>query len=575
MATFTDKERKILEKIVTNVDGDVFCITGLPPELSAAVLVRYSRAATGFKETILKEFVDSEGNFKIEKGSEMMHKILNQFLDASAGNLSGGPALCLENVSNLVTKIVEDRRIGGSPIEKSTRYVVYDQKIDGEWGYLRPKSIMNSGLAGLYTSTMDFIFETYASMASPMKELFQKRLPKDKFAISVERDGTKIDNQHEYELINDEERKAFRNAYTFTIRCAACDIIRCVLPAATKTNVGLSGNGTFYTNLLTKMMSMNLPEANEVALKAKTELDKIIPTFVYWAGDSEYLIETDRKMRILAGELLRNVPIEKEKELVLFEDRPIERPESLLTTMAYRAYCFLSGTEPEYMIDNQVAEMLFAYSRHPTAQLRNIVKQLPHEKKLDIFNTYVGERKSKRDRVERAFEYGYPIRFDIIGGFAEYRDLQRHRMLTQQRQELGVDLGYSIPEEVEEIGCLDKVQECFGRAEHLHSELKHAGFEQEAQYAALFNHFIRWYMGMNPREFEHFTELRTQKAGHPRYRRIVQNMAKMYLEKHSWMEPVIGFVDYNDYDDKIARAEAEAKSAYNSLVTHVENKADE
>jgi thymidylate synthase ThyX len=219
--------------------------------------------------------------------------------------------------------------------------------------------------------------------------------------------------------------------------------------------------------------------------------------------------------------------------------------------------------------------MLFAYSRHPTLQLRNFVSQLPKEKKQEIINTYIGNRQSKRDRPERALEYGYPIRFEIIGGFAEYRDLQRHRMLTQQRQELGVDLGYSIPEEVEEIGFLGKAQECFGRAEHLHSELKHAGFKQEAQYAALFNHFIRWYMAMNPRELEHLTELRAQKAGHPRYRRVAQNMAKMYLAKHPEMEPLLHYVDYNDYDDKIARAEAEAKSAYKSLVTHVENKADE
>src|SRR3989344_3044507 len=293
MSGFSEKERRILEKIVTNVDGDIFCITGLPPELTGALLARYSRAATGFKETILKEFVDSEGNFKVEKGSDVLDRILNQFGDESVGELSGGTALCLENVSNLVTKIVEDRRIGGSPIEKSTRYVVYDQKTNGEWSYLKPKDIMQSNVAGLYVSTMDFVFETYALMVQPMKELFQKRLPTDKFVISVERNGNRIDNVHENELINDEERKAFKNAYTFTIRSAVCDIIRCVLPAATTTNVGLSGNGRFYTNLVSKMMSMELQEANDAALLAKTELDKVIPTFVKRAAKNTYLVETN------------------------------------------------------------------------------------------------------------------------------------------------------------------------------------------------------------------------------------------------------------------------------------------
>lgn len=551
MVKFTEKERKILEKIVTNVDSDIFCITGLPPELTGALLARYSRASTGFKETILKEFVDSEGNFKIEKGSEILDRILNQFGDESVGELSGGTPLCLENVSNLVTKIVEDRRIGGSPIEKSTRYVVYDQKIDGEWSYLRPKNIMESRVSGLYVPTMDFVFETYAAMVQPMKELFQKRLPKDEFVISVERDGKKIDNVHENELTNDEEKRTFKNAYTATIRSAVCDIIRCVLPAATKTNVGISGNGRFYTHMLTNMKSIDLPEANLVADLAKDELGKVIPTFVKRAAVNTYLVETDSMMRLLADELLRNVPIEKEQELVLFEDRP------------------------EDLIDNLAAEMLFAYSRHPTSQLRKLVKQLPQEKKLEILHTYIGDRKSKHNRPERALEYGYPIRLDIVGGFAEYRDLQRHRMLTQQRQELGVDLGYSIPEEVTEIGYFNKVQECFGMAEHLHSELKHAGFKQEAQYAALFNHFIRWTMGMNPRELEHLTELRSQKAGHPRYRRVAQNIAKMYLERHPQMEPLLHYVDYSDDGNKIARAEAEARTAFKSLVSGVENSSDE
>src|SRR3989338_1974922 len=410
---------------------------------------------------------------------------------------------------------------------------------------------MQSNVAGLYVSTMDFVFETYALMVQPMKELFQKRLPTDKFVISVERKGNRIDNVHENELINDEERKAFKNAYTFTIRSAVCDIIRCVLPAATTTNVGLSGNGRFYTNLVSKMMSMELQEANDAALLAKTELDKVIPTFVKRAAKNTYLVETNDNMRRLADELLGLVPIEKEKELVMFEDKP------------------------EDFLNNLVAEMLFPYSRHSTSQLRNVVKSFPKSVMNEVINTYIGNRRNKKDRPERSLEFGYSIRFDIVGGFAEYRDLQRHRMLTQQRQELGVDLGYSIPEEINEIGFLSQVKDCFGKAEHLHSELKRSGFRDEAQYAALFNHFIRWTMGMNPRELEHLTELRSQKAGHPRYRRVAQNMAKMYLEKHPEMEPLLHYVDYSDDGNKIARAEAEARTAYKSLVSGVENDSEE
>ncbi|MFQ5445259.1 MAG: FAD-dependent thymidylate synthase, partial [Nitrospinales bacterium] len=157
----------------------------------------------------------------------------------------------------------------------------------------------------------------------------------------------------------------------------------------------------------------------------------------------------------------------------------------------------------------------------------------------------------------------------VIAGFAEYRDLQRHRMLTQQRQEIGVLLGYSIPEEVNEIGKGEIVQECFERSEDLCHELTRNGFEKEAQYAALFNHFIRWNMGMNLRELGHLVELRTQKAGHPKYRRIAQAMGKLYLDRHPQAKPILQFVDENDYDHGIARAEQEARTARKSLASGV------
>jgi hypothetical protein len=224
---------------------------------------------------------------------------------------------------------------------------------------------------------------------------------------------------------------------------------------------------------------------------------------------------------------------------------------------------------PEDQHIHLLSNMIFPYVRHSSCQIRGIVKALPEERKKQIFATYIGSRHSKRDRAGRALEYGYPIQFDILTGFAEYRDLQRHRMLTQQRQDLGIDLGYSVPEEIEEISMGSKVQECFERTESLHRDFKRAGMEQEAQYATLFNHFIRWNVGMNLRELGHMVELRTQKAGHPKYRRTAQMMARQYLKRHPDMEPILQFVDYNDYDGGITRADQEARTARKSLASNL------
>jgi thymidylate synthase ThyX len=539
----TKIEKEHLSPYISDVDADIFVIGNLNPEVVGAALARYSRAPTGIKETIAREFLNPDGTPNEVKGTELIDRVVNKYGDESVAELAVAP-LCIENVSNLMTKIIEDCRIGGSPIEESTRYVLYDVKHNDQWRYVRPQSIMKSGLAEPYVKTMDFLFETYAGLVEPMQEFFRKKLPASTFKIEVEREGH-VAMLGSDALLNDNEKRAHRLAYGFTIRSAACDIIRCILPASTKANMGLVGNGRFYSGLISKLLSQDLDEGWLLAENVRKALGTQIPTFIRRAGKNEYLVENQKKIRELSVALFKDVPIEMVPEVVLIEDR-VE----------------------DYTI-NLLANIIFPYVQHSTMQIRNIVRALPEEEKNKILSTVLGERKSKRDRPPRAFEYGYPINFDVVTGFAEYRDLQRHRMLTQQRQDMNVSLGYSVPEEIEEMGKGEVVQECFERSESLHNDLIKAGLVREAQYAPLFNHFIRWNMGMNLREMGHLTELRSQKAGHPKYRRTVQVMAKLYLKRHPEMGSVLKFVDYSDYDQGITRAEQEARTARKSLSTGV------
>ncbi|MBV52003.1 MAG: hypothetical protein CMH77_05850 [Nitrospinae bacterium] len=539
----TEQEKENLSSYISDVDADVFVISNLNPEVVGAALARYSRAPTGLKETVVREFLNPDGTPNEVKGTELIDRVVNKFGDDSVAELAVAP-LCIENVSNLMTKIIEDCRIGGSPIEESTRYVLYDVKRNDQWRYVRPESIMKSELAERYVQTMDFLFETYAGLVEPMQELFRKKLSAEKFQIEVERDGQVIKAGAD-DLVDDGERRAHRLAYSFTMRSAACDVIRCILPASTKANMGLVGNGRFYSSLITKLLSQELDEGWLLAENIRKALETQIPTFIKRAGKNDYLAENQKKIRDLSTSLFKDVPIETVPEVALIEDR-------------------VEG----YTI-NLLANIIFPHVQHSTTQIRNIVRTLTEEKRSEVLSTAMGERESKRDRPPRAFEYGYPINFDVITGFAEYRDLQRHRMLTQQRQDMNVSLGYSVPEEIGEIGKSEVVQECFERAESLHGELVKAGLIREAQYATLFNHYIRWNMGMNARELGHLVELRSQKAGHPKYRRTVQMMTKLYLQRHPEMEALVKFVDYNDYNEGISRAEQEARTARKSLASGV------
>src|SRR3989344_5716840 len=211
--------KRNLERYVTNVGGRTFAIHGLPPELTGGVLARYSRAPTGLQLTLVNEFLDENGEPSQQKGTELMDRVLNAFGDDSVGELEG-THVGIEDISQLATKWIEDRRIGGSPIEQSTRYVKYDQKDEeGRWRYLRPQEIMQSGLGDKFESVNNRAFDVYQKGVKGLVDHFKQEFPRSKQTLEVDRYETRV-KVGEADLINDEERKAFDLAYNFTIRCA-------------------------------------------------------------------------------------------------------------------------------------------------------------------------------------------------------------------------------------------------------------------------------------------------------------------------------------------------------------------
>ena len=52
----TEHERGLLKPYLSDVDANVFTLENLNPEVIGGALARYSRAPTGFKETVVREF---------------------------------------------------------------------------------------------------------------------------------------------------------------------------------------------------------------------------------------------------------------------------------------------------------------------------------------------------------------------------------------------------------------------------------------------------------------------------------------------------------------------------------------
>ena len=98
-----------------------------------------------------------------------------------------------------------------------------------------------------------------------------------------------------------------------------------------------------------------------------------------------------------------------------------------------------------------LAAICYSSSHLPESQLLERVRGLSHTQKVELITAYVGERGNRRHKPGRAFER-LSYRFDVLGDYGAFRDLQRHRLLTVEWQRLTPHHGYARPELVDEAG---------------------------------------------------------------------------------------------------------------------------
>ncbi len=548
MSIFTPEEKEILKKYVTDTDGDVFCVTNMQG-LAGAVYARYSRAKGGFREVMLKEFI-KEGLVDVERAAGLIERVLIAYGDDSVGELEGAH-LSVENVSILATKEIEDRRIGGSPIEQSTRYVFYDQLDEaGKFRYYREPRIMASDYANDYETTLDFVFQTYCDLIEPMKTYYQGLKPIAEAEYDILGAGSK---QKLSDLTEEQDKKAFTITYNSDIRTKACDSLRSLLPLATKTNVGLFGNGRYFQNVLSHLMTSDLIETQQLAMNARGQLDKVIPHYVKRASFSDYQRQVRQQMWVLAQKMLSGQSAAASDQTYLYDQGVNFLAERLQSGVTAGQIQEALAYEQDSLTN---ALMLYEYCDLPLQQLLEIVRKMSDDERTSLRQTYIGVRRTRRDKPYRALEAGYMYTFDLVTDFGTYKDLERHRMTSQLRQRFSPRLGFIVPDDIKTAGYEEKLLECHRRVSELYEKLVQ-DFPLEASYVTLHGHKVRWVLAFNEREAYHLLELRTTPQGHPQYRAASQLMHKKIEAVRTWRAEAMKFVDHNEYF--WSRADSEAK----------------
>lgn len=543
---FTRTEQKALVSFFTNLDQPVFGLK-LPQEVAGALFSRYSRSTKSLRRTFLDEFLGdpelalkdllggqvpgSDQSDALKKARAFYERVLIGYGDDSVAQLGGAHIAC-EKISNVAANILEDARIGIAPLEKSTRYVRFDQKDEaGNFLFYREPKIMASPHRAEYLEVMELLFDTYSRQIEPIIEFVKKSLPIEDVELRHPQSGEPLSYG---EAQKDEKlRKWAESAYRATIRTQACDILRGYLPAATLTNVGFFGVGQAFEYLLTKLYSHELTEARDLAGAMHRELNQLIPSFVKRARRSEYMAETHAAMRSMTSTLISALPAKSGEAVTLVD---------------------YDGTAEEKII----AAILYPHSQQPLQQLRTSVSRMSVNQRREILDEYIKRRRHRRDKPGRALEQVY-YTFDVTGNLGLYRDLHRHRILTQERQDFTTVRGYDTPGEITEAGFQADFARCMERASALHDKIR-PDFPLEAQYVVPFAYKIRWTMTMNLREAVHIGELRTMPQGHPDYRRIVQEMWRKIQGVHPALAQCAKFIDWETY--RLGRLQSEMRSEY-------------
>lgn len=502
----TEAGEEALKSIVTNTKSDVYGFyDSISPITIAAAMARLSRRGDDMRITLLDEFLGEAG-----KDEQLLKRVITAYGDDSVQQLAGQHVV-VEGASNLLTKKLEWGRLAAY-LEQSTRYIYFDQKDEaGRYKYFIPTTLDQETKA-LYIKTMDKIFDLYSSMVHDLTAYVRNisSVPK------AEQD----------------------TAWNGATRAQACDAVRPVLPVATKSTVGIFASGQALESLIMHLLSDELVEANETGKKILTETRKTVPMFLERADKPDrggamvaYRAETAKQVANIANKYI---------------------PDTYSTT--YEAVT-LTNVWPRNEID-LVPNMLYEYSSHSLEELQTEVSKWPYERKLEVFNSYMGERLNRRQRPGRAIENAH-YSWDIVCDYGIFRDLQRHRMVDDMAwQQLTPRYGYEVPTLVEEAGLTDKFETCFDLSLKLYSVLQAGGYTHEAQYATLLGHRMRWKMTFNAREAFHFIELRTSPQGHPGYRLLTQKIYEKLKEAHPLIAGAMKFVNQGE-DPELARLAAE------------------
>jgi thymidylate synthase ThyX len=559
---------------------DVYAVHGADPEVLAYAMAKYSRSALSMRESLTE--------ISAQRAEQFLNTFYFQYGHRSIADLAH-IAFAVERLSLLAAIVlVDEQRWDGQ--ERSTRYQNFLKS-----GWFFPDFGSHTEPAQLYAKTVENLFATYQRTTASVLDALRRRVPRP-------------------ETLKPE-------AYERTLKARAFDVARYLLPLATNTSLGQIVNARTLETQVSRLLSHPIAEIRDLGQKLRdaatgpawnvnaqpaaafveklkaaealyqgatskpaltdvepapqesfvsghdfsraetaaestralapegslvaeaanllTRETRTAPTLVKYAEPNQYLIQTRAELEHAAAELLHGVQPASAPLVDL-----VERTESLEQELA--------------------ATLIYSASNHPYRQVRDAVVGLNAARVSEIVELGLRHR-GRHDEALRAFHAGAALRFDILMDIGGFRDMHRHRRVTQIVQGFTALHGYETPTHgdlapdvnlLEEAGILADYQSAIEAAQSASAQI--AGSEapeaaQSALYLLPLATRIRSLFKMDFAEAQYISELRSAPAGHFSYRRVAWEMYLCLQRQYPSLARHIRVTDFTQPIDLLVR----------------------
>jgi thymidylate synthase ThyX len=496
-----------LQPVAARNQTDVFAVHGADPEVLAYAMAKYSRSSLSMRESLTE--------ISAQRAEQFLNTFYFQYGHRSIADLAH-IAFAVERLSLLAAIVlVDEQRWDGQ--ERSTRYQNFLKS-----GWYLPDFGHDSASAKLFTETAENLFAAYQRTTAAVLDALRARV-----ALP---EGMKPE------------------AYERTLKARAFDVARYLLPLATNTSLGQIVNARTLETQVSRLLSHPAAEVRELGQKLREAATGpawnpdpaarpvgSAPTLVKYAEPNAYQMETQKELAQAAAELLQGTPVAGAPVVDL-----VERTESLEVELA--------------------ATLLYSASHHPYRQVRDLVAGLPASRVSEIIELGLRHR-GRHDEALRAFHAGAALRFDILMDIGGFRDMHRHRRVTQILQGFTAQHGYETPEAgdaagLAEAGVLSEFQAAV-EAAHAASARIAAGPAPEAAQSALYllplATRVRCLFKMDFAEAQYISELRSAPAGHFSYRRVAWEMFLAVQQQHPSLAKYFRVTDFTKPIDLLQR----------------------